>query len=163
MNILILKKMSALSFIFGVMLGVIAVIPVIGTLAFMILMFISATLVLIYLKRKNLIGMLIPKDGAIYGAVIGFVSCIGFCASMVPLATLIAYINHLWFHKLVWYSSIRIWFTSGIGGFLVLLMMIFFVAMLSALMNAFAGLATVYFYDQILNKEDTDNTFHIDN
>ncbi|MDD3237400.1 MAG: hypothetical protein PHV37_04815 [Candidatus Gastranaerophilales bacterium] len=163
MNINILKEMSLLGAIFGLALGIIAILPWIGTLSFLALMFLSATAVIVYLKKQNKIGLLTTRDGAIYGAIIGFVSCIGFCCSMIPLASIIAFINHLWFHKLVWYSSIGIWFLNGIGGFLVLIMMIIFVGILSGLMNSFGGLATVYFYDQILNREDTNETFHIDN
>lgn len=162
MNNILLKQMALLSLIFGAALGVISVIPIIGTLAFMTLMFLSATFVILKLKKSDFLGKLTTRDGTLYGALVGFVACWGFCATMVPLASLISFINHMFFHKLLWYSSISIWFTNGIGGIFVLVMIIMFVALLSALMNSFGGLVTTYFGDQILNKEESDTTFHID-
>lgn len=162
MNIVLIKQLSILSLILGAALGVITIIPYIGLLSFMAMMFVASAIVLIYMKKNNLIGKLIPKDGAIFGAISGFVSCLGFCLTLVPLAAIIALINDIWFHNLTWYSSMGLWFKNGLGGFLILLMMVFFVAILSALMNAFAGLATVYFYGQFLNEEQNE-TFHIDN
>lgn len=163
MNIMLIKKMAALSLILGAALGVITIVPYIGFFSFMALMFVSGAMVLVYMKKSDMIGKLIPKDGALFGAIIGFVACLGFCLTLVPLAAIVAWINNLWFHKLTWHSSMGMWFTNGLGGFLVLLMMVFFVSLLSALMNAFSGLATVYLYDQLLNKEDDNQTFHIDN
>lgn len=163
MNKIFIKQISVLSLILGVAFGIISIIPYLGILAFILMMFASAVFVTVYMKRNNMLGKLVPKDAAFYGAVSGFMSCIGFCASMIPLAGLISFINHLWFHKLVWYSSIGIFFTGGIGGVFVLILMVFFVALLAALMNSFAGMATLYFYTQILNEEDDNETFHIDN
>lgn len=161
MNKIFIKQISVLSLILGAVLGVITIIPYIGLIAFLTAMFATAVIVLIYMKKNNFIGKLTPKDGALFGAIIGFISCLGFCLTLVPLAAIIAFINHLWFHKLTWYSSMGLWFINGISGFMILLMMVFFVATLSALMNAFSGLATVYFYDQFLNEEEN-ATFHID-
>lgn len=162
MNKILIKQLSVLSLILGAILGVITIIPYLGVLAFIAQMFVAATLVLIYLKKNNMLGKLLPKDGALYGAIIGFISCIGFCITLVPIAAIISLINNLWFHKLVWYSSMGLWFTNGLSGFFVLILMVFFVAILSALMNAFSGLATLFFYDQFLNEEETNETFHID-
>jgi len=146
--------MSILSLILGAALGIITIIPYVGLVSFMALMFLSSTAVILYMKKYNLIGRLIPRDGSIFGAIIGFVSFLGFSVTFVPLATLIGL-----FYKGSYYLGISMLFRIG---FIVLLMMIIFVAMLSALMNAFSGLATVYFCDQILNTEENNETFHID-
>lgn len=163
MNIMLIKKMAVLSLILGAALGIITIIPFIGFFSFMTLMFLSSAIVLVYMKKHDMIGKLIPKDGALFGSIIGFVACLGFCLTLVPLAAIIAWINNLWFHKLTWYMSMGMWFKNGLGGYIVLFMMVFFVALLSALMNAFSGLATVHLYSQLLNKEDDNQTFHIDN
>ncbi len=162
MNKLLIKQLVILSLIVGAALGVVTIIPYIGLLAFLAMVFVSSSIVMIYMKKNNFIGKLIIKDGAVLGSVIGFFSCIGFCTTLIPLAAIISLINHLWFHKLTWYSSMGVWFTNGFGGFFVLLMMVLFVAMLCALFNAFSGLATVFFYDQFLNEEQDNETFHID-
>ncbi len=162
MNKLMLKQMVVLSLILGAILGVITIIPYINLLSFLAMIFVSAPIIMVYMKKNDFIGKLIPKDGASFGAAIGFFSCIGFCATLVPLAAIISFINDKWFHYLTWYSSMGIWFKNGLGGFFVLLMMVLFVAMLCALFNAFSGLATIYFYDQFLNTEEENETFHID-
>lgn len=162
MNKVLIKQLAVLSLILGAALGVITIIPYIGAISFMALMFVASAIVLIYMKKNNLVGKLIPKDGALFGAISGFIACLGFCLTLVPLAAVIALINDTWFHKLTWYSSIGLFLKNGLGGFLLLLMMVFFVAILSALMNAFSGLATVYLYDQFLNEEEENVTFHID-
>ncbi len=163
MNITLIKQSTILSLIFGGILGVIAIIPFIGLLAFLTMMFASASLIMIYMHKQNQMGLLIPKDAAILSSLIGFASCIGFCTTMIPIAALIALANHLWFHKLVWYASIGIWFSYGIAGIIVLVFMVIFVAIIAALMNACAGLGTAYVYGQIINKEETNETFFIDN
>lgn len=163
MNITLIKQSAILSLIFGGIMGVIAIIPFIGLIAFLAMMLSSAALIMIYMKKQDLMGLLIPKDAAILSSLIGFASCLGFCTTMIPLAALVALANHLWFHKLIWYSSIGIWFSYGIAGIIVLIFMVVFVAIIAALMNACVGLATVYIYGQIINKEETNETFFIDN
>ena len=78
MNELLMKRMALLSAIFGLAAGVITVIPFISSLSFLALMVFAAVIVLIYMKKKNFIGYLEPKEGSIYGAIIGFVSFIAF-------------------------------------------------------------------------------------
>jgi len=163
MNVTLIKQSALLSVIFGGILGVIAIIPIVGLFAFLTMMFAAAAIIMIYMHKQSMLGLLIPKDAAILSSLIGFGSCIGFCTTMIPIAALIALANHLWFHKLVWYASIGIWFSYGIAGIIVLVFMVIFVAIIAALMNAGVGLGAVYLYGQILNKEETNETFYIDN
>lgn len=155
MNQMLIKQASILSLILGAGLGIITIIPYIGAISFFIAMFLASTVVLIYMHKNNMIGKLIPKDGGLLGAVIGFTSFIGFSVTFIPLATIIGL-----FYKGSFYLGISMMFRIG---FFVLIMMVAFVAMLSALMNAFSGLATVYFYGQILNTEENNSTFTLDN
>lgn len=155
MNQILLKQTAILSLILGAGLGIITIIPFIGAISFFTIMFLASTVVLIYMNKNNMIGKLIPRDGALLGALIGFLSFIGFSITFVPLATIIGL-----FYKGSFYLGISLMFRSG---FFVLIMMVAFVAMLSALMNSFSGLATVYFYGQMLNTEDNNSTFSIDN
>ena len=51
-------------------------------------------------------------------------------------------------------------FFNSFGSVIVMLMLIFFVALLSSLMNAFAGLATSYVYELLTGlKKDTNESF----
>ena len=66
---------------------------------------------------------------------------LGFSLSFVPLATIIGFL-----YKGSYYLGVSLLFRSG---FFVTLMMVIFVAILSALINAFSGFMTMYIYNQI--------------
>lgn len=138
---LLFKQMSMLSGVLGLILGVLTIIPFICNFSFFALMVLAAPILLIYMKKLNMIGILDPRQGAMYGALIGFVVFLGFSISFVPLATIIGFI-----YKGSFYLGVSLLFRSG---FFVLIMMVFFVAILCALMNAFSGLVTMYIYNQI--------------
>lgn len=150
MNELLMKRIAFLSAILGLIAGVITVIPFISSLSFLALMVFAAVIVLIYMKKKNFIGYIEPKEGSIYGAIIGFISFIGFCVSFLPLATIIGLI-----YKGSFYLGISLIVRSGI---FVIILMVLFVAMLSALINAFSGLVTAYIYTQIEEKPEENKT-----
>lgn len=147
---LLLKQMSMLSSVLGLILGVLTVIPFICNFSFFALIVLAAPLVLIYMKKLDMIGILDIRQGAMYGAVIGFISFIAFSVSFVPLATIIGFI-----YKGSYYLGVSLLFRSG---FFVLIMMVFFVAILAALMNAFSGLVTVYLYNQFEQKPEESKT-----
>lgn len=136
-----MKNLAVLSGILGLILGLITVIPVICNISFFTLMVLSAPILFVYLKKTGMIGYVEPKQGAIYGAIVGFASFIGFSLSFVPLATIIGFI-----YKGSYYLGVSLLFRAGI---FVTIMMVLFVAILSALMNAFSGLVTMYVYNQI--------------
>ena len=150
MNELLMKRMALLSAIFGLAAGVITVIPFISSLSFLALMVFAAVIVLIYMKKKNFIGYLEPKEGSIYGAIIGFVSFIAFCVSFLPLAAIIGLM-----YKGSFYLGISLIVRSGI---FFIILTVLFVAMLSALVIAFSGLVTAYIYSQIEEKPDENKT-----
>src|SRR5574344_130054 len=127
-NKLLIKQIAILSSILGLILGVITIIPYLGFLSFFVCVFFASTLVLWYLKKLNLIGILTPKDGGIYGLISGFIVFIGFCITFLPLSALIGYFVRGYF-----YSGILFLFQMGI---VILAMMIIFVALISALFNA---------------------------
>ena len=140
-NKIFLKKMLILSALLGLILGVITIVPFICSFSFFVLMVLSAPILLVYLKKMNLIGYVDPKQGSILGAIIGFASFLGFSVVFVPLATIIGLL-----YKASFYLGISLLFRSGI---FVTIMMVFFVAILAALMNAFSGMAATYIYNQI--------------
>lgn len=140
----LIKQMTILSTILGLILGVLTIIPFIGQFAFFALIVLSTPIIFIYMKKLEMIGILDIKQGAIYGSIIGFVAFIAFCISFMPLAVIISFISkgahYLWAGLLVK------------EGFFILIMLILFVSILVALMNAFSGLVTMYFYNQIEQK-----------
>ena len=138
---ILLKQMTILSVVVGLILGVFTVIPFIGQLAFFTLIVLTTPIVLVYMKKMEMVGILDIKQGAVYGAIIGFVSFLAFSLSFMPLAAIISFISkgahYLWVGLLVK------------EGFFILVMLVFFVSVLAALMNAFSGLVTMYIYNQI--------------
>ena len=149
-NKIFLKNLLSLSAILGLILGIITIIPFISGFSFFVLMVLAAPVLFVYLKKLHLIGYITPQEGAIYGSFIGFASFLGFSVSFIPLATIIGFL-----YKGSFYLGIKMLFESGI--FLTLTMIIF-VALLSALMNAFSGLVTMYIYNQIEEKPQEELT-----
>lgn len=140
----LLKQMAILSAILGLVLGVLTVIPIIGQFAFFALVVLATPIIFVYMKKLDMIGILDIKQGAIYGAVVGFAAFIAFSISFMPLAAIISFISkgthYLWVGLLVK------------EGFFILIMLVLFVSILAALMNAFSGLVTMYIYNQIEQK-----------
>lgn len=149
-NKLLIKQMATLSSVLGLILGVLTVIPFICNFSFFALIVLAAPLILIYMKKLDMIGILDIKQGAIYGAIVGFVSFLAFSVSFVPLATIIGFL-----YKGSYYLGISLLVRSGL---FVIVMMVFFVAILAALMNAFSGLVTIYVYNQIEQKPEESKT-----
>lgn len=141
MNQLIVKQVAILSAILGGILGVLTVIPFISALSFPILMLGLAAIVIVYLKKNDLIGIIDVRDGAILGAIIGAVAFIAFSIVYIPLASLVGLIFKS-------YVSIRwVGMLFNITGFFVLVMLVIFVSLLCALFNSFTGLVTAYLYE----------------
>jgi len=154
MNILLLKQVALFSALIGGVIGVITLIPFIGTIAFLTLILFLAAVVIVYLKKHDLIGIIDMKEGAILGSVVGFSSFIAFAIVFTPLSTLIGLIfqSH-------YVGQLLRMFISNFGGFFILIMLLLFLALISALMNAFAGLTTAYVYELLsgLKKAENEN------
>jgi len=146
----IMKQMSIFSAILGLILGVLTIVPIIGQFAFFTLVVLATPIIFIYMKKLGMIGILDIKQGAIYGSIVGFVAFIAFCLSFLPLAVIISFISkgvhYLWAGLLVK------------EGFFILVMLVLFVSVLVALMNAFSGLVTMYIYNQFERKPDESQT-----
>ena len=149
-NKLLIKQMATLSGVLGLILGVLTIIPFICNFSFFALIVLAAPIILFYMKKLDMIGILDVKQGAMYGAIVGFVSFLAFSVSFVPLATVVGLL-----YKGSFYLGISLLVRSG---FFVVVMMVFFVAILAALMNAFSGLVTIYIYNQIEQKPEESKT-----
>ncbi|HPT41713.1 MAG TPA: hypothetical protein PLG15_04955 [Candidatus Gastranaerophilaceae bacterium] len=143
MNPLLMKQTAILSAILGGILGVLTLIPFVRNFSFMILILCISAVVIVYMKRHELIGIIDLREGALLGAIIGFVSFIAFSVVFIPLVTIVG-----WIFK--GYYTYGISYMLKVSGFFVLVMLVIFLAVLSALMNAFAGLVTAYVYEVLL-------------
>jgi hypothetical protein len=84
-------------------------------------------------------GYLVCHDeasGLLYGGISGFISFIGFVITFLPTAFVLSLI-----FKESYYTGISFIVKNG---FMLMLMIILFVGILCAMMNAFSGLASVY-------------------
>jgi len=154
MNILLLKQVALFSALIGAAIGVITLIPFIGTIAFLTLILFLSAIIIVYLKKHELIGIINLKEGAILGAVIGFASFIAFSVVFSPLSVLIGLI-----FKSYYIGHLVTMFITNFGGFFVMIVLFIFLGMISALMNAFTGLTTAYIFEVLsgLKKAENEN------
>ena len=152
LNALLLKQIAILSVIAGAILGFLTIFPILNIFTITILVICVSVFILVYMKRENLIGTFDLKEGAIMGCVIGFVSFISAAIVYIPLDIILGLIP-IFAGKFI----VIKWFFTSFGGGFVLFMLIFFVALLSALMNAFAGLAMSYVYELLSGLDSSDN------
>lgn len=152
MNPLLVKQASILSAILGGILGILTLIPFVRNFSFLLLILAISAVVIVYMKKNNLIGIIDVREGAILGGIIGFVSFIAFSIVFVPLVAIVGLIFK-------GYYTFGITYMLRVSGFFVLIMLVVFLGILSALMNAFAGLATAYFYEILsgLKKEENES------
>jgi len=101
--------------------------------------------IIIYLKKKSLVGMLTVQDGALIGAVSGFVSLIAAATVFMPINYIIEFFTR----------SIKqtLSFNDFSYSFIISIIMIFFVAIvISAPFNAISAMVAAYIYDKIEDK-----------
>lgn len=149
MNQLIVKQTAILSAILGAILGFLTLIPFIGNFSFTVLILCISAVIIVYMKKNDLIGIIDVREGAILGGIIGFISFITFSIVFIPFAAILGLIFKTYYFG--WLAMLL-----KASGFFVLVMLVIFVAILSALMNAFSGLVTAYFYEILsgLKKEE---------
>ncbi|MCI1273720.1 MAG: hypothetical protein LKG27_04720 [Clostridiaceae bacterium] len=137
MNIIVLRQLAILSLLLGGVLGIITLIPFLGTLSFIILMFCAAAIIMWFMLKVELLDISSNKESIVTGAIIGFISFIGFSIIYLPLVAILGRIFHL-------YMQYGISLFLGVGSFGVILMLVIFMAILCATTNAFGGFLTYY-------------------
>ena len=154
MNLLLLKQITLISIFAGAILGFITIVPYLSFLSFMVLILFLSALVIVYLKRNDLIGIISVREGCIFGALIGFVSFIGFSIVYTPLSMLMG-----WLFSSSTQGFLRFFLTS-FGSFVVMVLLMILMAGISALFNAFSGLVTAYVYELVtgVKKENNQNS-----
>lgn len=151
MNIIILKQLAILSIFAGIALGLITIIPYISFISFMILLLFLSAFVIAYLKQNDLIGIINTREGCIYGAVIGFVSFIAFSVVYTPVSMLLGWLIPSYTQGFMRY------FLNSFGSVIVMILLIIFMAGISALFNGFTGLVTAWVYELITGEKKENN------
>ncbi|MBP3924303.1 hypothetical protein J6E39_03580 [bacterium] len=137
MNKLSIKQLSTLSAILGVLLGVLTLIPFVGQLAFIILMCFAAVIVIWFMLKVELIEIKTNKQSIVAGAIVGFISFIAFCVMYLPLVYVLSRVFNL-------YSWYGVSVFLSVGSFGIIILLVLFMALLSAVINAFTGFLTYY-------------------
>ena len=148
MSVELLKQISLFSIIIGLGVGLISHIPFIGSLVFVMYFLLIAGGLIIYFKRKNIIGAITVKEGGVLGAVIGMASMLGVYVSYTPILLIIALINPN-YNPLV-ANLILYGFMSPLN-FFALIFLLFLGCLLCGLMNCFGGGAIAYVYEFLAN------------
>ncbi len=145
----IIKPVVILSALIGAIMGILILIPIINVFICLIFSLIGAGIV-VFLKQRNLVGVLSVNDGAFIGAISGAVATIS--------ATII-YVPMVWFLGLFIKSYGMLSLNAGASfviasyNIIVIAMLVFFLAMLNALFNSFSALIATYIYEKIEEKE----------
>lgn len=79
------------------------------------------------------------KTGLVYGGISGFLAYIGFAVVFLPLSYLLSFI-----FKESYFTGIGMIIKSG---FSLMITLVLFIGILCAMMNAFSGLASIYFFN----------------
>ena len=138
------KIIAVCSFILGAILGIFPLIPALIGLSFFVVMFGIAPFMLIYLKKLNILKTIEIEQSLIIGSISGAVALLGFATVYFPIAFILQLIFKI--QSFIW---IKVLFVNI--GFLI--PMIFLIALTSALLNAFSGFLTAYFYQSFQHKK----------
>ncbi len=146
MNIdyILLRQISILSVFFGALLGVITLIPFIGTFSFIFLICFIAPLVIWILIKYECLSLTSIKDSIITGALSGFISYMGFSIIFIPASILLMQFFHI-------ASNYGIGLMLNDANAFILIVLSIFMGVLSATVNAFTGFLTFYVIDFIKN------------
>ena len=153
----LLKQVVVLSLFLGSVLGIITVIPLIGQLAFWILMCLSATCVMLFMIKVGLLELENTKDSVIIGALCGFTAFLGFSVFYIPIVVFLAKV----FQYYPNYGVSLALTNSGLG---LIILFVIFMGVLSATVNAFSGFLTFYgrvLYKNLNNNSNNKETFKL--
>lgn len=145
-NYILLRQISILSVFFGALLGVITLIPFIGTFSFIFLICFIAPLVIWILTKYECLSLTSIKDSIITGALSGFISYMGFSIIFIPASILLMKFFHI-------ASNYGIGLMLNDANAFILIVLSVFMGVLSATVNAFTGFLTFYVIDFIKNNK----------
>ncbi len=152
MNKTILKQAAFLSIFLGAALGIITVIPFLGDIAFWILMCLSAAAVILFMTKLEMLSVKSVQESAVLGAIIGFISFIGFSVLYIPLIIALAKFFQI-------YPNYGVSMALSNASFGLIIVLVIFMAVLCATINAFSGFLTYYGMDffRILNEKEDEH------
>jgi hypothetical protein len=157
-----LKPTIILSSIVGAILGVLLLLPFFSFSFLVCLAFsLVSVFVIFYLKKNELVGILEPVDGAIIGAIAGFMCIVAANIVYIPIFGIISAIFKS-YGQGVGISIFAKIMIENFNLFITLMFLIFF-GMIGAIFNAFSGLICAYIYERLdLDKPEDTTHFTIE-
>lgn len=155
-----LKPAVVLSAIFGAVLGFLLLLPFFSFNFLICLLFsMVSVFVIAYLKKNNLVGILEPVDGAIIGAIAGFVCVVVANIVYIPIFGIISAIFKSYGQGL----GIGIFAKIMIQNFnlFITIMFLFFFGLIGAIFNAFSGLVAAYLIERFDPEKPEDITHFV--
>ncbi len=141
-NYILLRQICVLSIFFGALLGLVTLIPYLGTFSFIFLICFMAPLVIWILVKYNCLSLTSVKDSVITGAITGFVSYMGFSIIYVPVSVILMKIFHF-------AANYGVGLMLQNANFFLLVVISLFLGVLGATVNAFTGFLTFCVTDML--------------
>ena len=133
--------------ILGVLFGILLLIPFIAPFMFFLVFILAGIIVIVIMKKTNSAGIITLQDGCLIGALAGFISIITTSAVYIPAAILIDKLFNTYSDGFSVSKSLSL---TGYN-IMVVSMLVFFVAILSAVINAFSGMITAFVFEKLEN------------
>lgn len=142
-----LKPTVILSAMIGAVLGLMLLLPFFSFNFLVCILFsMVSVFIILYLKKNGLVGILEPVDGAIIGALAGFVCVIAANVVYIPVYAILSSIFKTYGQGI----GISIFARIMIENFNLFItgMFLFFFGVIGSIFNAFSGLICVFFYEK---------------
>ena len=144
MNTSLLKLISTLSLVLGVICGILSILPFIGGIVFFVLMCLASVIIIIFLMNRNFLQLESVPESITIGAIIGFISFIGFSIIYLPLVVILM-------KAFNYYANYGVALSLNNANLFVILVVSLFMAILCATINAFTGFIIFYVTEILKN------------
>ena len=144
MNISLIKLISILSCFIGGICGLVALLPYIGGLAFLTVMCLASIFVISFLMYNKILQIESIPESITLGGIIGFVSFIAFSIIYIPLMVIMI-------RGFNYSTNYGVSIFIGHANLFIIVMLVLFLAILSATINAFTGFVVYYISELLKN------------
>lgn len=146
-DLILLKRISILSILFGSIIGGLTLIPYIGTITFIFLICFMAPLVICLLVKYNCLSLSSVQTSIITGAISGFISFLSFSFVYIPISIIL-----MKFWGLTANYGVGLMLVNA--NFFLLTVISIFIGVVGATVNAFTGFLTHYILELINNSRN---------
>jgi hypothetical protein len=144
-----IKPVLIISTIIGGILGLLTLIPVVNFFVSILFGLVGGFTVYL-LKKKTLVGILTLNDGAIIGAISGFISLMVASVVYIPIAFILGKFLSIFSIGF----SMNVSFLVASFNIFVTFMIVSFLGFLNAIFSAFSGLIAAFIYEKIENNKE---------